>query len=101
MAEETDVIEHLLDVEKEASEMILSARKEADEKIARARVEADMKFKAQYHEFVKELEAREKSSREKIDENHASVLEEYKERLSALPKNDAALGSALEKLLFV
>ena len=48
MSQEMDVIEHLLEIEREASRTLVSAQTQADEKIAAARTKSDEQFKKAY-----------------------------------------------------
>ena len=41
MSQEMDVIEHLLEIEREASKTLVAAQSQADEKVGLARTEAD------------------------------------------------------------
>src|SRR5574344_831557 len=61
MAEEVDVIGHLLDVEHEASGMLLDAQREADKRTADASAKADLEFKTKYKKITDALDSEENS----------------------------------------
>ncbi|MCR5319489.1 MAG: hypothetical protein K6E22_14825 [Treponema sp.] len=100
MSEEVDIIEHLLDVERESSQMILDARLEADKIIAESRARAENSFKEQYNSILKGLEAEEASSKEEISRRHEEQFSEYKQSLAAAEKDEKAFRSLLDTLLF-
>lgn len=98
--EEIDVIKHLLEVEKEATEMLLEAQKKADEKISESRSIADSRFHKEYADVVSRIEGEERSAKEKITENHANLIQAYKDELSALDKDSDSFNSLMDELLF-
>lgn len=100
MAEEVDVIGHLLDVEHEASSLLLDAQKEADKRTADARAKADSQFKSEYAKITASLEAEEKAARTKIDTIHADSIAQYRTSLDATKKDTASFNSLLETALF-
>ena len=100
MSEEVDIIEHLLEVERESSQMILDARLEADKIIAESRARAETSFKEQYDSILKDLEQKEASAKEEISKRHEAQLSEYKQSLDSAEKDEKAFRSLLDSLLF-
>ena len=100
MSEEVDIIEHLLEVERESSQMILDARLEADKIIAESRARAETSFKEQYDSILKNLEQKEASAKEEISKRHEAQFSEYKQGLDAAEKDEKAFRSLLDTLLF-
>ena len=100
MAEEADVIGHLLDVEHEASGLLLDAQKEADKRTADARAKAETQFKAEYIKITQTLEAEEKSARVKIDTIHNDAITQFRTDLDAVTKDAASFERLLDKVLF-
>lgn len=98
--EEIDVIKHLLEVEKEATEMLLEAQKKADEKIAEARSAADSRFRTEYGALVSRIEKEEISAKEKITQNHTEMIQSYKDELSQMKKDSDSFNSLMDELLF-
>ena len=93
--EEIDVIKHLLEVEKEATEMLLEAQK-----ISESRSIADSRFHKEYADVVSRIEEDERSAKEKVTENHANLIQAYKDELSALKKDSDSFNSLMDELLF-
>lgn len=100
MSDEVDIIEHLLEVERESSQMILDARQEADKIIAESRARAETSFKEQYDSILKDLEQKEASAKEEISKRHEEQLSEYKKSLASAEKDEKAFRSLLDSLLF-
>ena len=100
MSEEADTIQHLLDVEHEASEVMLKAQVEADGKIAQARALAEKQFKEKYAEFAAGIDSTENLAKEKVKSQHDKELAGYKESLGSNSKDTEAFNSLLNKLLY-
>lgn len=100
MAAEVDVIQHLLDVEHEASITLLDAQKEADRKIAEARTLAESKFAERYKSVVSGIEVSEISEKTRIDSEHAKSMEDYKNSLLSSKKDTKAFDSFMDSILF-
>lgn len=98
--ESMDIIQHLLEVEKEAVQMQLDAQKQADEKIARARSESDARYKSACAENAKVLESEEKARIQQINDNHSQQIESFKASLESSSKSPEAFNSTIEKMLF-
>lgn len=100
MNEEMDVIQHLLEIEREASRTLIDAQTEADRKISVARAEADSQFKQRYAEITKSLESEAAAEKQRITDLHETELNTFKENLKSTEKNSGAFNALLEKLLF-
>ncbi|HBG66771.1 MAG TPA: hypothetical protein DDW78_09905 [Treponema sp.] len=100
MADDADVIAHLLEVEREAAQMILSAQKEADAKLADARAQAESQFKSRYTSLAAGIEAEENAARERIAASHAQAFESYVQTLADSKKDAVAFNALLDKLLY-
>ena len=100
MSEEIDIIEHLLEVERESSQIILDARLEADKLIAESRARAESSFKDKYGLVLSGLEKAETSAKEAITKKHEEQLSEYKQSLASAEKDEKAFCSMLDSLLF-
>ena len=55
MTEEMNAIQHLLEVEADASQLVDEAQKKADVIISEARAQAESEFKSSYAEFAEKL----------------------------------------------
>ena len=100
MAEDVDLIEHLIAIENEASEMIAEAQRKADDRLAKARAEADESFKSQFSSFSGDLAEKEVSNRKQIDSDYEHFVGEYTKTLESSKKDTDSFNSLLEKLLF-
>lgn len=100
MALESDVIGHLLEVEHEATDMLLNAQRQADEKVAEARMKCDREFLAKNSSMLAQLEADEKSSKEKIASVYGEKISQFKSQLESSARDKNAFNLLLEKELF-
>lgn len=100
MADEIDVIQHLLDVEREADLVIQDAQKEADSRIAQARAKADTQFKTQYTQMYAQLEQEAQEQMKRSGVHHDTEVASFKDSLQSTPKNNAAFNSLMDSILF-
>lgn len=99
-AEEVDVIKHLIEVEREASEIVLEAQKKADTLVNSAKSQADEEFRKSYSKLVEEFDSQEITARKKINSQHNSEIQSYRESLNDLRKDVSGFNSALDSILF-
>ena len=97
---EIDAINHLLEVEKNASALINDAAQEADRRLSEARAKYNSEYKARYEKEAARLEAEYQTAHEKIAEKYQKEIDSYKESLAAKPQNSEAFSSLLDRLLF-
>ena len=103
MAENTmeiDAINHLLEVEKNASALINDAAQEVDRRLSQARAKYNSDYKARYDELASTLEAEYQDAHQKIAEKYQNEIETYKQSLEAKAQNTEAFSSLLDKLIF-
>ncbi len=101
MAEQDgNIISHLLDVERGASELIDEAEKEASKRIASARAQADGEYRKQFEVLVTELEAESAKKTAALSASHDADLQQYKDSLEKTERNTAAFTKLLDSLLF-
>ena len=103
MAENTleiDAINHLLEVEKNASALINDAAQEAERRLSQARAKYNSEYKTRYDEVALKLENEYQINHQKIAEKYQKEIETYKESLAAKPQNTEAFSSLLDKLFF-
>ena len=103
MAENTteiDAINHLLEVEKNASALINDAAMEADRRLSQARAKYNSEYKARYDDVAAKLEAEYQADHKSLEEKYNKDLETYKESLAAKPQNAEAFSSLLDSLIF-
>lgn len=98
--DEIDTINHLLKIEKQASELIFDAQKEAEKRITKAKSKYNTDYKAQYEKIVLQMEEQFQDSYNKITKKYVNELEQYKKSLEDKKQNKAEFYSLLEKLFF-
>ena len=98
---DADVIQHLLEIEHEASDFMKSVHVQADEKIAQARAESENKFHKSIAAFNAEIESQEKEAKQKILDSHKTSLDSYRATLENAPLDLSAFHSLLDNLLAV
>lgn len=97
---ETSVIEHLIEVENQASSITADAQKQAADKINSAKAEADKAYLEQFNAAVAELDKSFKNESEKISAKVSQEVDSYKEKLSKTPQDKTAFNRLLDNLLF-
>ena len=92
------ILQHLLDLEKQAAAMVADAQEEADRRIS----EEEKKSRAHSEELcAREHEALEKvyiANNAALKENYQEQLDEYRDSLKILPENSACGVSPVYKL---
>lgn len=97
---EIDAINHLLEVEKNASALINDAAQEVDRRLSEARAKYNSEYKARYDETAASLEAEYQTNHNSIAEKYQKEIDSYKESLEAKAQNYEAFSSLLDKLIF-
>lgn len=98
--EETDVISHLIEVERQAATLLMDAQAEADNRIAAAKTKADEKYKTGYEKAVAGVETEYKAAVDEIAVKHDEVFSAFVDEVKAVPKDEQAFNSLLDNLLF-
>ncbi len=96
---EIDAINHLLEVEKNASALISDAAAEADRRLAQARSKYNLEYKAGYEKTASDLEADFNQNQKIIEKKYNDELETYKASLAAKPQNFEDFSRLLDKLI--
>ena len=97
---EIDAINHLLEVEKNASALINDAAQEVGRRLSEARVKYNSEYKARYDKTAASLEAEYQTNHNSIAEKYQKEIDSYKESLAAKAQNYEAFSSLLDKLIF-
>ncbi|MBP5519550.1 MAG: hypothetical protein J6X84_03115 [Treponema sp.] len=103
MAENTseiDAINHLLEVEKNASALINDAAMEVERRLSQARAKYNSEYKSRYDQEVSKLEADYQNDYKLISEKYQKEIDSFKESLAAKPQNYGAFSSLLDNLIF-
>lgn len=98
--DEVNIITHLLEVEKQASQVISVANVKGDKIISDAKANADSEFKRLYSEKAEKLQKDFETQKIQITENHQRNLNEYKKSVEDQPQNKEAFSVLLDKVLF-
>lgn len=99
MSDEAAVIQHLLEVEKEAGVLVAEAQKKADEKIALARAQSEERFNVSLSNFNAELTSSENQKKDSLRHSHDEVLSQYQKTLDSSPLDVKAFRSLLDSML--
>ena len=97
---EIDAINHLLEVEKNASALINDAAQEVDRRLSEAHVKYNAEYKLRYDEVAARLESEYQKNHTLVAEKYQKEIDSYKESLAAKPQNYEAFSSLLDKLFF-
>ena len=96
---ELDAINHLLEIEKNASILVNDAHIESDKRISQARLQFSTKYKESLEKITEELESEYKDKLESISKKYADEFTEYKSSLEKKVQNKENFSELLEKLL--
>ena len=97
---EIDAINHLLEVEKNASALINDAAEEVDRRLSEARAKYNAEYKTRYDEVAAKLESEYQNNHNTTAEKYQKEIDSYKESLAAKPQNYEAFSSLLDRLMF-
>lgn len=97
---EIDAINHLLEVEKNASMLINDAAQEAERRLSQARSKYNSEYKVRYDQIAAQLEAEYQNNHNLIAEKYQKEIDSYKESLEAKAQHTEAFSSLLDKLIF-
>lgn len=96
---EQDVITHLIDVERQASDLLLEAQTEADSRVMAAKEQAEKDYRVAYEKIINDLDASLAAEQKKIEQARNDQNTEYNSRLEAV-KKDYSMFSALLDSVF-
>lgn len=96
---ELDAINHLLEVEKNASALINDAQVEADKRLLEARAKYNIEYKTKYDSIAAEMEKEYLKQHDEIEAKYKKEIEDYKASLENKPQNEKAFTDLLEKLI--
>lgn len=96
---EIDVIKHLLEIEKEASQMINDAKIEAEKRISDARNKYNALFRESYDSMISKMEAEYQNNVKETEENHNKEIESFKNSLESKSQNKEEFAKFLDSYL--
>lgn len=99
-SDELKMINHLLDVEKDANYVITQAMEEAGKKVEAARAKSNAEYKQKVDEIIEDQKNKFDSASKEILESHKKQIEDYQLFLQSKKQNYADFSKLLEKLMF-
>ena len=94
-----EVLQHLLNLEAEASALVDDAQTEADRRISEGEKQSRIQYDDRYAREVEALEASCARELAAVRENYARQLEAYRESLKSMSLDTEAFSSQAEKFL--
>lgn len=102
MADEKDelkMINHLLDVEKEANVLISQAMEEAAKKTSEARARFNEEYKQKIDAIIEELKNKYEASVKEVSDDHANQILKFEKSLDAKEEHYGDFKQLLDRLL--
>lgn len=96
---ELDAINHLLEIEKQASGLISDAQIEADKRLTEARGKYTSEYKSKYETVAADLEKKYQEDYAAVTKKYAEEIEAYKKSLEEKNQNKEAFSKVIEKML--
>jgi vacuolar-type H+-ATPase subunit H len=98
--DDSDVLQHLLEIETQASALVDDAQAEADRRIKLAEEHSRSSYDKQYQNLSKKLEEEYRKQEAAIKAEYQNSLEEYRRSLDAMTMNGAGFSALASSLLF-
>lgn len=98
-ANDINVINHLIEIEKKADELVSVAQAEADKKISAARLSADSKFHEQFSGIISQNESVYAARTAEITGKYQKSMATYKNQIENASKNFEGFNSLVKDLL--
>ena len=103
MAETNDelkMINHLLDVEKDANGIVAVAMEEAGKKVEAARAKYNEEYKQKIDIIIEELKEKYESSVQSVKDEHEKQIDDYRKMLESKNQDYKAFSKLLDTLVF-
>jgi vacuolar-type H+-ATPase subunit H len=97
--EDTGVLQHLLEIESQASVLVDDAQAEADKRIKAAEEQNRLHYDKQYQELVQKLEAEYLEQVQAVRAEYRQSLEEYRKTIDDMPLDRAAFSALARQFL--
>jgi vacuolar-type H+-ATPase subunit H len=97
--DDSDLLQHLLEIETQASVLVDDAQAEADRRIKSAEEQNRLSYDKQYQTLVKQLEEEYREQLARVKDEYHRSLEEYRCSLDAMPFNGAGFSALASSLL--
>ncbi|GHV86419.1 hypothetical protein AGMMS50230_20270 [Spirochaetia bacterium] len=97
--EDSNILQHLLEIEANAAVLVDDAQAEADRRIKAAEEQNRLLYEKQYQSLVAELEAEYGKEQTALKARYEQSLDEYRQSLDALPLDKGAFSALAYSLL--
>jgi len=97
---EQDVIGHLIDVERLASDLLLDAQTEVDRRKAIAKETAERAYLTAYEQIIAELEESSAAGKKECDASRERDYAAFNDHLASIHKDQAAFKACLDSIFF-
>ena len=97
--EDTDILQHLLEVENQAAALVDDAQAEADRRIKEAEEQNRLAYDEAYQKLTADLEAEHQKSVEAAKTEYDRSLDEYRRSLDTMPREEGAFSALAFSLL--
>ena len=95
----TEILGHLLEIEKEAAALVNDAQAEADRRIAEYEKKARSVYDESYRHNAQKLELEFQNNKERVKEQYKIEIENYRNELFGLKKNMDGFSALFNKIL--
>jgi len=82
--EDTDILQHLLEIESQASTLVNDAQMEADRRVKEAEEQNRQAYDAGYQKLITELEAEYRKEQDAVKVEYDKALDEYRQSLAGM-----------------
>ena len=97
--EDTDILQHLLEIEAQAAALVDGAQAEADKRIKAAEEENRLRYEEQYRACIAGLEGQSQTERAAVKAEYEAALEGYRSGLDGLALDRGAFNALAFSLL--
>lgn len=96
---ESSVIEHLIEVETQASTVTLNAQQEALKIINNAKAKAETEYLAKYNEQLSKIVKEWDEKAKEISDSSEQEISKYKERINSTSQNTEAFNKLMDSII--
>ena len=97
--DDSDILQHLLEIEGQAAALVDDAQAEADRRIKEAEEQNRLVYEEAYQKLTVELEAEYQKEMDKAKAEYEQSLDEYRKSLDLMPKQNEAFSALVFSLL--
>jgi len=97
--EDTDILQHLLEIEGQAASLVNDAQAEADRRIKEAEEQNRQAYDATYQKNIAVLEADYQKEQDAVKAEYDKALDEYRQSLAGMSRNNDGFSALAYSLL--